>query len=391
MPGPSQFRLLTIHYGLYQLSAALGGGFIGAYLLKLGFGLPVALAAYAALLLARLGLRLAALGIVRRVGLRGAMTLGAILAGFQFLALMWAEQPLWLAAWLLTVSVAESLYWPVYHSAAAVTGGASRGKELGIRTSVGSLVGVFGPLAGGFLLERHGPEIGFGIACALSVLSVLPILRMRAIEAGPIPSLRASVRGIDRRGMLTFAADGWMSSGLTIAWPMVLFLALGSHFEGFGVANAGAGLIGAATGLICGRGIDRGNRDRYLLLVTWALGLGFALRACAGWSTLAATTANATGAAVMGLYVPVVMSLIYDRAKQSGAAFRFHFAAEAGWDVGAALGCLAAVGVASLTSVPSLVVLPAALGVAATYLCVRRAGEHAPSFRYPDVALAPSP
>ncbi|MBP2295791.1 MFS transporter [Azospirillum rugosum] len=387
MSGLSQFRLLTLHYGFYQLAAALAGGFVGAYLLKLGFSLPTALLAYAALLTCRFGLRLVALSAARRLGFRTTIMLGAGLAAAQFLPLMKAGEPLWFAVWLLIVSLAESLYWPVYHAAAAVTGGeGSRGRELGIRTAVGALVGVLGPLAGGFLLERFGPTVDFGIAAALALASVLPLTALRAIPAGPVPSLRESVRAIDRAGILTFAADGWMASGLAMAWPMVLFGSLGSHYESFGIANAAAGVAGAAAGLVCGHAIDRGERDRCLALVCLALALGFALRACASWSPLAATIANATGAAIAGFYTPVVMSTVYDQAKRSGAAYRFHFAAEAGWDAGAVAGCLAAAAVAAVTVAPSLSLLPAALGVAAVYWCVR--GQAAPAPRSLPVADA---
>lgn len=372
MPHLSHFRLLTLHYALFQMSVALAGGFVGAYLIKLGFSLPAALIAYAGLLTARFGLRLVSLGIVRRLGYRGAMVLGAALIAVQFFPLMRADEPLWLLAWLGIVSLAESLYWPVYHSAAAVTGEeASRGRELGVRTALGALIGVVGPLLGGVLLERFGPAVDFSIAASLSLLSVAPLLLLKAIPAGPVPTMRASMHGIDRLGIATFAADGWMASGLALAWPMVLFTALGSHFEAFGVANAAAGLVGVVAGLTCGRAIDRGRRDRYLHLVCGALVLGFILRACASWSPVAATIANASGAAIAGLYVPVLMSAVYDRAKRSGAAYRFHFAAEAGWDAGAAAGCVLGAIVAWYTTVPSLAVLPALLGVWAVHRCVQ--------------------
>jgi len=364
---------------------------VGAYLLRLGFSLSTALLANAALLTCRFGMRLVALAVVRRLGFRNTIMLGAGLAAAQFLPLMNAGEPRWFVAWLLIVSLAESLYWPVYHAAAAITGGdGSRGRELGIRTAVGALVGVLGPLAGGFLLERFGPAVDFGITAALTLASVLPLAALRAIPAGPVPSLRESVRAIDRAGILTFAADGWMASGLAMAWPMVLFGSLGSHYESFGIANAAAGVAGAVAGLICGHAIDRGERDRCLALVCCALALGFALRACASWSPLAATIANATGAAIAGFYTPVVMSTVYDQAKRSGAAYRFHFAAEAGWDAGAVGGCLAAAAVASVAMAPSLSLLPAVLGVAAVYWCVRGQATLAPPRSLPvaDAATA---
>jgi hypothetical protein len=380
----SPFRLLTLHFAIFQFSVALAGGFVGAYLLKLGFSLPVALVAYASLLAVRFGLRFLALGVIRRVGYRGAIVIGTALGAAQFLPLMHADEPLGLVAWLLAASLAESLYWPVYHSAVAVTSRGARGHELGIRTAVGAVVGVAGPLGGGILLERFGPAVDFGIASALALLSALPLLALSRIPAGPVPTARESIRGMDLSGVAAFAADGWMASGLSLAWPIILFVSLGSHYEAFGIANAGAGLVGAVTGLLCGRAIDRGERDRCLLLVSCALALGFALRACASWSPMAATVANASGAAVGGLYVPVLMSVIYDRAQHSGAAYRFHFAAEAGWDLGAAGGCLAAALIAWATAVPSLAVLPASLGVFGIYHCVR--GQAAPKASSLDTA-----
>lgn len=386
MPGLSQFRLLTLHYALYQLSAALAGGFVGAYLLRLGFSLPCALLAYAGLLGARFGLRFLALGVTRRLGYRATVATGAALASLQFLPLMRVENPAWLAAWLLIVAVAEALYWPVFHAATAVIGASgARGRDLGLRIALGSLIGVAGPLAGGCLLERVGPYAAFNLGATLAFLSVFPLLRLREIPAGPVPSLRETVRFTDRVGILAFAADGWMSSGLGIAWPMALFLLLGSRYDAFGAANAIAGLLGAVVGIVCGRGIDRGQRDRWLVVVSLALALGFALRAGANWSPMAAAVANATGAMVMGLYVPVLMSAIYERAETSGAAYRFHLAAEAGWDVGAVSGCVVAAVVTWLVPAPSVAVLPGALGIGVIYACIR---SFAPKPSGTDLALA---
>ena len=368
------FRLLTFHYALYQLALAMAGGFVGAFLLRQGYTMPQALLAYAAQLAIRCALRFIGLGLVARLGYRRALLCGAIVASLQFPALLMAGDIAWFFVWLFIVSLAEALYWPVYHSAMAVTGApASRGRELGVRSAVGAMVGVAGPLVGGLLLDSYGAGVDFGIAAALSFASVVPLAAMAEFSAGPVPDARNWLEGVDRAAVVAFAADGWMMSGLALAWPMALFLSLGSQYTAFGAANALAGIVGAGAGLLCGRAIDRGGRDRYLLVVSIALLFGFVLRAIAGWSPFAALLANATGAAVMALYVPVLMSVIYDRAKQSGAAYRFHFAAEAGWDAGAACGCLAAAALAHATDLPSLAVLPGALGVIALHRYIRRA------------------
>jgi hypothetical protein len=379
-----QVRLITIHCGLYQLAGALAGGFIGAYLLQLGYGLPAALLAYAALLAVRFCVRFVSLAVVRRFGYRAAFMLGAGLAAIQFPLLIGAADVAWLSAWVALVSVAESLYWPVYHCAAAIAGGGERrGRELGARAAVVAAVGVIGPLAGGFLLGRLPPAVDFLIAAALMASSLLPVAMLDTIPAGPVPRPREALDLVDRLGTLTFAADGFMASGLGLAWPMVLFSSLGSHYEAFGLANAAAGLVGAVTGLACGHGVDLGHRRRYLVIVAGALAFGFALRLGASWSATAATIANLSGAAINGLYVPVLMSVVYDRAKLTGAAYRFHFAAEAGWDTGAAIGCVAAAAAVWATGVPSLALLPGLWAVPVLYVLL---GRHRPADAAPCAA-----
>src|SRR5207302_284077 len=151
---PSQFRLLTLHYALYQFAIASASGFAGAYLLEQGFSLPQALVAFAGMLAIRCVFRLAGLGIVRRIGYRRAVALGALVGAVQFWPFLYAKTPTGLSLWLLIVAFSESLYWPVYHSAVAVTGvDGARGKELAARTAFGALVGILGPLTGGLLMQ----------------------------------------------------------------------------------------------------------------------------------------------------------------------------------------------------------------------------------------------
>ena len=370
----NQQRRLTLHYILFQAAAALAGGFIGAYLLQVGFSLSAALGAYAAYLAARSVLRFAALAVIRRTGYRVAFGLGTTIVALQFLPLIHAERPWCLAAWIGCVALGEAFYWPIYHATMAIQASQeTRGRQVAARTTILIMLTIAGPLAGAALLTRAGPAASFGLATALTLLSVLPLRRL-SIQAGPVPTWRETLHIGDPTALAAFAADGWLSAGLIIAWPMILFTAVGAHFTTLGALNAAAGLVGAIASQFCGRGIDRGHRATYLNSVCALLAAGLVLRAFASWSAVAASVANLTGGAVTALYAPVLMSVIYDRAKRSGEMFRFHFLMEAGWDVGAVTGCLAAAAVAYVWPA-SLAVLPAMVAIPIVYYCVRKEGK----------------
>ncbi|GAA0597656.1 hypothetical protein GCM10009416_39870 [Craurococcus roseus] len=372
----SPLRRFTAHFALHQAATALAGAFIGAYLLRSGLTLPAALLVYAGLYAARVGVRAAVLPLVRRVGYRGAMALGAGLGVLQFPPLLLAENPAWLVVWVATVSFAEATYWPVFHAAAATLGEeGQRGREIAERQVVGLGVSVLCPLLGGWLLGAYGPAVDFGVAACFAALSVVPLTMLGPIQAGPVPTARESVRSADPIGTLAFAADGWICAGLGIAWPMVLFSAMGERYEALGMTAALGAVVGAASGLLSGRCIDRGGRRRLVPWVASALAAGIALRAAEGWVPVGPGVLHATGAAIGALWGPVLMSVLYDRARRSGSAYRYQLAAETGWDVGACLGCVAAASVAWGTGVPSLALLPAVFGVAAVAACVWAAGE----------------
>src|SRR5262249_27955402 len=61
-----------------------------------------------------------------------------------------------------------------------------------------------------------------------------------------------------------------------------------------------------------------------------------------------AVIANAMGAFVSCLYVPTLMTAMYNLAKRAPCPLRFHFACEGGWDVGGAGAALLIAGVLAL-------------------------------------------
>jgi MFS transporter, DHA1 family, inner membrane transport protein len=368
-----RYRLLTVHCVLWSLATSLASGFVGAYLLQLGFSVATTILLYALLLGVRFCMRAVMLPLVRRLGMRKTILLGTTIAAFQFLPLVHADRLPWLAAWILIVSAGECIYWPICHAANAVCGGGGgrRGRQIAVRQMAITAISVIGPVAGGILLSRLGPWAEFGIATIVSLVSTAPLLCIGKLDLGVVPTVRRSLTVADPVGLCAFAADGWMSAGLGIAWPMVLFSTLGSSYDMLGWASSAAAVAGALAGLGCGFAIDRGHRRVLSRGITAALLVGIALRAASAWAPGAAFAANMMGAAVGGLYFPVLMSVVYDRAKRSGSAYQFHLSTEAGWDAGAILGCVAAAAVAWSGAPASLVVLPAALGVLVIHRCVR--------------------
>ena len=70
----------------------MAGGFAGAFLLQQGFTLPQALASFAALLAVRFVLRCLSLVLVRRIGVGGALIVGALVLATQFWPLLNARE-----------------------------------------------------------------------------------------------------------------------------------------------------------------------------------------------------------------------------------------------------------------------------------------------------------
>ena len=376
---PRDPNLLYAHSAASTLAQACAGGFLGAFLLQQGFGVPSTLAIGGASFAVRFFMRALALPAVRRMGYRHAFIVGTAACALGYPLLPWVSHPLVLAAWLAVSTAGEAVYWPVLHAAMACAGTAERrGRQMGLLSAVIALASVGGPLAGGLILEHAGPASDFALATVLTLLSAVPLLWLAELPAGPVPTLRQSWMDLDGLAVLAFAADGWMFGTINYGWSLVLFLALGSDYGSFGLATAAAGLLGGAVGLVCGQGMDRGRQHHFLLVALVTMGAVLAWRSSASWFPATATEANLAGSVVTWFYTPVLMGMLYDRAKHSGQAYRFHFSTEGGFDVGGCMGCLAAACMAAaFPSHLSLVCLPAGAGLLTGLWCIRRGTSQA--------------
>jgi hypothetical protein len=273
--------------------------------------------------------------LARRVGLKPLVIAGTITSAAQYLLLPEVHSiGVTLLALIVVTAVADTYYWTCYHAYFATLGDAEhRGHQVGAREAIAAVVGIIGPLATGWALTVLGPRAAFGANAMVLLLSALPLLwapNVRIAWKAP-GAFRAALPG-----MLMFAADGWMIAGYWFVWSIALFLALGKSFSAYGGAMALAAVVGAISGLVLGRLIDAGHGSRAAAVALAALVVTITLRAVSYGDATLAVIANAAGALVMFLYVPTLGTAMYNQAKRSPCALRFHIAAEGGWDLGGA-------------------------------------------------------
>ena len=351
---------LTIHYGV----------FFGAFLLKAGVALPAVICAYALINLLRASLLPLILAAGKRVGLKPLVMFGALMLGAQYpiLAHIHGVEPLLIVLCIVT-AIGEEFYASAFHAYFAHVGDAEhRGQQTGMREALYAVVGILGPVAGGWALTRLGATVAFDMIAAVQVLSFLPLLG--APNVAVAPAAPGAFKGAGR-GFALFVADGWIRASFFIVWQIALFVVLRESFEAFGGAMALASLTGAAVGMLLGRHIDAGRGSRAAWLSFVVLVACILMRVTAATPALA-LAANAAGALTGCLYVPTLMTAVYDLSKRSPCPLRFQIAAQAGWHLGRGAACLIAAALVGLGVSLQVAMLPSLLGAVAILVLLRR-------------------
>ncbi len=364
-------NLLNLHYIIGAVAIGGGGAFYSIYLLRAGISVPGVLATLAVVFASRLAIRTFLLPLAIRIGLRRTVMVGAVAMGLSYVFLANVTGVDWSLFWLVLVSAAaDCLYWPSYHAYFAALGDSEhRGQQLGIREGIAAAVGIVSPLAAGWLLISFGPRAAFYATGAIQALSAIPILWTPDVKvARHAPgAFRAALSGV-----MLFVGDGWVAAGYFIVWQIALYLSLGQDVMAYGGALAVAALVGAVGGLFLGRLIDSGRGTRAVWLSVGILMVVIALRAAVQHYPVLAITANALGALVACLYVPTMMTAVYNSAQRSPCVMRFHIAAEGGWDVGVSSGLAAAALLVWLGHSIAYAILIALAGAAAVGLLLLR-------------------
>ncbi|MBI1211818.1 MAG: MFS transporter [Alphaproteobacteria bacterium] len=361
---------LNLHYGIHTFALEGGGVFFRVFLLKAGLSVPLVLVTVALILAGRFVLRPLVLVAAKRFGVKAVVIFGTVVTGLQYPFLPFVHGvDLMLAGFILIASIGDTFYWTSYHAYFATLGDAEhRGHQIGAREALAAVVGIVAPVVGGWTLATLGPVVAFNATAGVQFVAALPLLRAPAIAIAPSApgAFKAAWRGV-----LLFVCDGWIAAGYYFVWQMVLFFSLSQSFTAFGGAMAIAALAGAISGMALGRLIDAGHGVRAVWLAFGVLLLTTVVRAASSGATMA-VIANALGALVLCLYVPTVMTAVYNEAKKSPCALRFHVATEGAWDVGCAASCFVAAGLVALGASLSVAILLSLIGAAASLVLLLR-------------------
>jgi MFS family permease len=354
---------VNIHYGIQALAMGSGGVFYLAFLLHDGFSVAATMSIMAAIVATRFATRPLIVPIGKRIGLKPLLILGTLLVAVQFTILPAVHGVGWtLAALILAGAVGDTFYWPTYHAYFAAIGDSEhRGHQVSAREALAAVTGIIAPLLGAWALISAGPWIMFGGVAVVQASSALPLIGAPNVPVAP--SAPGAFRAA-RPGLAIYCCDGWFSACNFYLWQVLLFVSLGQNIKAFGGAMALAALAGAAIGLVLGRHIDKGHGQRAALIAYLVAGVVVAMRAASLGSPWLAVLANAAGALVTALVIPVMMTSIYNLAKASPCPFRFNVATEGAWDVGCAGGALTAAAISS-SGVSMAFALLAALPAAA--------------------------
>lgn len=334
-------NLLNLHYGIHSLALTGSGAFYTVFLLKAGLPLQDVLASLATILLGRFMIRPLILPLVLRLGLKPILIAGTLVSALQYpvLAQVHGIGPS-LYVLIVVSAIGDTLYWTSYHAVFASLGDAHhRGQQVGVREAMAAMIGIAAPLLAGWALTRFGPDVAFGATAVVLLSAALPLLWTPNIivQRNAPSALRAALPGI-----LLFVCDGWIACGLYFGWQLALFVALGENFQSYGGAMAIAALAGAIAGLVLGRLIDGGHGRRAAWVALSVLAGVTVVRAASIGDAGFAVFANALGALVSCLYVPTLMTVVYNKSQSSPCVARFHIAAEGGWDIGGSAGLITA-------------------------------------------------
>jgi MFS family permease len=364
-------NLLSLHYAFQAMAQGSGGVFLLVYLLKAGLTLEETIAALAATAALRYIGRRAVVPVAGHIGLKATLVAGCLVLALQYPLSAAIDGIGWaLLARCLATGFGEAFYWSSFHAFFAAQGDSeNRGRQIGAREALAAFIGIVAPLFGTWALMNVGAGGAFALIGLIQALGIVPLLWTADVRIGAEPS---AMQAASATGNLIYLLNGWFAATFVLFWQVTLFLALGESLAAYGGTMALAAIAGALGGLAVGSLLDSGRGRLAVPIVFGGLAVIAALRALSLDTPALAIVANAIGTFAISFYVPVMNAPVYNLAKASPCALRFHVATEDSWDIGCIAACITALAALAAGASPAVLILLALLSCAGHALVLGR-------------------
>lgn len=343
---------LSVHLACKRLAQSFGDLFGPLFLYSLGIPLPTIFFVWAAQYVLRLLVRPFALQLQVRLGLKKSVILGTIVFAGLWPVLSLVDGLGWpLVLFICYSALADCLYWLPFHAYYAALGDIEhRGKQIGVREGLVSIMSATGPALGGLIVTYFGFSAGFYAASLITLLATGFLFLIPDISPGTPLTFREAWRTVSLRGLCILATDSLGYHTNVFIWSIVVFLMLQSYVTVGWLAGLTV-FFTAVSFLVFGHLIDGGHGRRIGVIGCCIIGLAALLRSLFGFSIPTIIAADLVFALSAPFYVSIMNTMAYNSSKRSPNTHWFHFFAEAGWDLGA-ITALVMLGFATLADVP---------------------------------------
>lgn len=364
---------LNLHFIFLFFSFGFVDYFGPAYLYKMGYALDQITAYWLLFFVLRLLSRPRLLGIIHFLGIKRSFILAIALFSCRYLFYANLEtHPNIIVVLLFFEAITSTFYWLLYHSTFAfLSSGIKTGGEVAWREVAIQAGKVLSPIVGASIIQFAGFYYAFILASVISVISLIPILKL-PLNQFSIPALdwRQLLKS-DRGGFWIYAASGLHEYGHNFIWKIVLFLYLGSYLS-YGSLLSLAVAFQIAGTFFMGQRFDKGKGRTSVILGLACMLTALLSRATQPLSITFIIFLDLIMMLATVLANPFIAATCYSRSKRSGNPLWFQFLAESGWDMGVILALASSTVLLKLGIDLRDTILCGAFGVLGIALALRR-------------------
>ena len=279
------------------------------------FAVKLPLYIFAAKLFSRIGLK-----ISMAIGISGTILFYAV--SYMLDQRVVDQSLILLGLAIVGLALVSAFYWSPFHvEFADLTVKSRRGKQLGKYFTAQRIIGVFGPLAGGFIIARHSYGAGFLFGILLLLLSFFPLMKLPVLkvkfEFGYFETIRKMFDKDFRNMSMAMMAHGAENIVGVVVWPIFLFLLFGGDYFEVGAFAAIIVVISLVLEILVGNESDKKEKGRLLKYGTGIYAIGWVTKAVASTviGIFAASTFHSFGSILMRT---PMSALMYEQAADAG-------------------------------------------------------------------------